>query len=131
MTETAATKARKTTAAKAAPATETAASQPAPTENYLDALLTPQRFDTGSSQVPQQVAQMVENAFKAWEGGDKTWLVVELPSSELVERTFKQARRYVYERETRLTFQRRRTEDGTKLVFRVRDKIAAKGSRSK
>lgn len=128
MTETTATKARKTTAAKAAPATETAASQPAPTENYLDALLTPQRYDTGSAQVPQQVAQMVENAFKAWEAGDKTWLVVTLPSPEAVERVFKQARKYCYERDTRLTFQRRRTENGSELVFRCRDKIAQKRS---
>ncbi|MGV9243617.1 hypothetical protein [Streptomyces sp. NPDC003710] len=121
MTETASTKARKTTAPKAAPATETA-----PVADDLTALLTPQRYEAGTSTVPQEVATFVENAFEAWQKDKNAWQIVTLSSPEAVERIFKQARRYCFDRETKLTFQRRRTENTNELVYRVRDKIAAK-----
>ncbi|MET9071756.1 hypothetical protein ABZX95_06125 [Streptomyces sp. NPDC004232] len=124
MTETTATKTRKPAPAAKA----TADAETAPATGDLAALLVPKKYETTSS-VPQEVAQMVENAFKAWQGGDKAWLVVSLSSADAVERVFKQARRYCFERETRLTFQRRRTENGTELVFRCRDKIAQKRSK--
>ncbi|MCH5673516.1 hypothetical protein [Streptomyces gilvus] len=120
------TAASKTTAAKAtkpAPAAEIPAAQVA---DDLTALLAPQRYEAGSSTVPQEVATFVENAYEAWQKDKNAWQIVTLSSPEAVERVFKQARRYCFDRETKLTFQRRRTENTNELVYRVRDKIAAK-----
>lgn len=122
MTETIASKARKTAAPKAAPET-------APAADDLTALLTPQRYEMGTAQVPQQVVTFVENAFEAWQEDKNAWQVVTLSSPEAVERIHKQARRYCSERSIKLTFQRRRTDNTNELVYRVRDKIAQKRSK--
>lgn len=121
MTETTASKARKTAAPKAA-AVET------PVADDLTALLTPQRYEAGASTVPQEVATFVENAYEGWQKDKNAWQVVTLSSAEAVDRIHKQARRYCSERETKLTFQRRRTDNANELVYRVRDKIAQKRS---
>ena len=118
MTETK-TSPRKTAAAKAA--------APEATVDDFAALLQPKRVE-GASTVPAQVAQFVETAFESWEGGDKTWFVVSLSSPEAAEKIFRQARRYCHERETKLTFQRRKTDNANELVYRCRDKIAQKRS---
>ncbi|GGX94805.1 hypothetical protein [Streptomyces anandii] len=121
------TAASKTTAAKASKPAPAATETPAaPVADDLSALLTPQRYEAGTSTVPQEVATFVENAFEAWQKDKNAWQIVTLSSPERVELIFKQARRYCFDRETKLTFQRRRTENTNELVYRVRDKIAAK-----
>ncbi|MFI6357020.1 hypothetical protein ACIBJF_31170 [Streptomyces sp. NPDC050743] len=125
MTETKTSPRKTATAAKAAPAQP--ATAPAATVDDFAALLQPKRVESAST-VPAQVAQFVETAFESWEGGDRTWFVVSLSSPEAAEKIFRQARRYCHERETRLTFQRRKTDNANELVYRVRDKIAQKRS---
>ena len=122
------TTAPRTPAAKATKATKsTAAEAPAaPVADDLSVLLTPQRYEAGTSSVPQEVATFVENAYEAWQTDKNAWQVVTLSSPEALERVFKQARRYCFDRETKLTFQRRRTDNPSELVYRVRDKIAVK-----
>ncbi|MER6377646.1 hypothetical protein ABT255_57625 [Streptomyces mirabilis] len=123
MTQTAASK---TPAAKATKSTAATETPTAPVADDLTALLTPQRYEAGASTVPQEVATFVENAYEAWQKDKNAWQIVTLSSPEALERVFKQARRYCFDRETKLTFQRRRTDNPNELVYRVRDKIAAK-----
>jgi hypothetical protein len=90
----------------------------------LAALLTPQRYEAGDNRTPAEVVTFVESAYEAWEKDKSAWLCVTLSGAEAVEKVHKQARRYCYERATRLTFQRRRTDDPRELVYRVRSKIS-------
>ncbi|WP_043668367.1 hypothetical protein [Streptomyces xylophagus] len=120
------TAASKTPAAKATRSTVVAETPAAPVADDLSALLAPKRYEAGTSSVPQEVATFVENAYEAWQTDKNAWQVVTLSGPEALERVFKQARRYCFDRETKLTFQRRRTDNPSELVYRVRDKIAVK-----
>jgi hypothetical protein len=118
-----------TRATSTAAEAETEAVTPAAPSD-LAALLTPRRHESTAREIPGEVVTFVESAYEAWQADPRTWQVVTLSSGQAVEEIHRQARRYAAQRETALTFQRRRTDDPTQLVYRVRSKISQKrGSR--
>lgn len=95
----------------------------APVTVNLTALLSPEPYTFSGREVPPEVEKFVEDGYQAWKADPRSWQTVTLDSAEAVAEVWRLARYYAYHRGPQVTFQRRKVDDPTRLVYRVTDKI--------
>jgi hypothetical protein len=98
-----------------------------PTPDVLAGLEEDERFNPDERPISPKIQGFVDRAYTYWQSHKDEWRAVTLPSKSVVEEVLTDARHYGnHMRAVPVTVQVRsidNVEGGTRLVYRVRDKV--------